>query len=266
MKKPRCTLSILALILAVACLFGVLIGCGPSKKDEDRDIEVIVGTFDDLNKGKKGKSTDTGSTAGADTEKAEDDPVVNGKWVLKSTKFDQIGESSVNAELDETRTISAELYCHSFSFSYNPKERVDELDVPYTENYRCVCTEPPKEIKPGENFFIDIEAISESCTATVHGMCCRLYLDKSSSLDIRMESAQEYDYSDFNIYPVWVGTSPGPGYGIDIGAPAQDYGLDTLTFYMPKVTESTEKFASSFTIQFASSYGNSYFKYEWVRD
>ena len=261
MKKARLISGLVAVILSAACLLAVLSGCGPSPKPEDSDIEVRIGRIDDRDKKKTDDSLDPGEKADA-----ENDPVVKGKWVLKNKRTEQIGDSYVDTENETSRTISVDLYKHSFSFSYTPSERVDELDVPYTENYYCVCSKMPDEIEPGKSFFIDIEARTASGSATVHGMCCRIYVDKSPSLDIGIDSAVNYDYTDLIIYPVYAGTSPGPGYGIEADAPPHDGEDDSVLLTMPTVTESVEKAASSFTIQFATNYGNSYFEYEWVRD
>ena len=268
--KRSTAFRILAALLARVCLAGLMSGCGPTDKQiqerqearneslaASREAESIAESLLDQSRGESTQETNPPD----DT----DDPIIPGKWVLTNSRLDQIAQSSTDGDGDYVNTYECSLYEHSAAHSYDPEERIDEEDKPWSVRYVCSCVLSGTEIRPGESLSIGLKAKTDYYDKQIFGMCCRIYFDRSW-LDEAVVSDHGYDYSGYLLYPVHVGDSCGPGYGHALDEPWSDGDGDTLTVAMPIVRQSTLRKYSEFTIQFATDVGNSYFEFTWVSD
>ena len=269
MKRSTAFL-ILAALLACVCLAGLMSGCGPTDKQiqerqearneslaASREAESIAESLLDQSHGESTQETKQPDDS--------DDPIIPGKWVLTNSRLDQIAQSSTDADGDYVNTYECSQYEHSSAHSYDPEERIDEEDKPWSVRYVCSCKLSDTEIRPGECLNIWLKAKTDYYDKQIFGMCCRIYFDRSW-MDEALVSDHGYDYSGYILYPVHVGDSCGPGYGHALDEPWNYEDWDTLNVTMPIVRQSTLRKYSEFTIQFATDIGNSYFEFTWVSD
>ena len=157
----------------------------------------------------------------------------------------------------------ASLYRHGASHNYTPLQAdyMLEDDDPWSESFVGTCSTMPENILPETPFSVTIEAAVEHSDQQVHSFYCYLYCDSTRiTLD-----AGGHDYNNM-AYAVYAGSSPGPTWGHELGAPWSDGMSDTITITAPVVTKSNERSLSSFRLEFKSSAGSSWFEYTWVPD
>ncbi len=252
-----------AILLAGACLIGLLTGCQASSSIEaqKKAREESIANAEASREAQALLDAPTEQTAQT-TEQSDEDPVVPGKWVLTNTGFKADREFDSDADGEYLSTYSVDLYRHGVTHSYNPVEPVDALDIPWSEGFSCTCTSMPETILPGQPFSVEIEAKVEYSDAMVHGVYCYLYCD---NLRIELTSAGGHDYAAM-AYAVYAGSSPGPTWGHDFDAPWSSGEKDTVTITAPVVTKSRERLTEVFTIEFKSNAGRSTYEYTWVPD
>lgn len=252
-----------AILLAGACLIGLLTGCQASSSIEaqKKAREESIANAEASREAQALLDAPTEQTAQT-TEQSDEDPVVPGKWVLTNTGFKADREFDSDADGEYLSTYSVDLYRHGVTHSYNPVEPVDALDVPWSEGFSCTCTSMPETILPGQPFSVEIEARVEYSDAKVHGVYCYLYCD---NLHIELSSAGGHDYSAM-AYALYAGSTPGTTWGHDWDAPWSGGEKDTVTVTAPVVTKSLEKRVETFTVEFDSNAGRSRFEYTWIPD
>ena len=269
--KRNTAFRILTALLVCVCLTGLLSGCEPKTRREAKDEEHMAEEESRRRASETQQAqqlSEQPSEAPAQTTNPlddSDDPIVPGKWVLTDSRVDQIAQSSTDADGDYVNSYECSQYEHSAAHSYDPEERIDEEDKPWSVRYVCSCTFSDKEIRPGECLSIGLKAKTEYYDKEIFGMCCRIYFDRSW-LDETVVSDHGYDYSGYLLYPVHVGDSCGPGYGHALDEPWNYEDWDTVNVTMPIVRQSTLKKYAEFTVQFATDVGNSYFEFTWVAD